>query len=270
MLVEGGSTTCRSEEGLSWYPSDSEAKEALRRVVIVSYWATENGVQSSQRHNGPAIDNIIQRISETITDRNTTNEDNDKKRPRSNGFFTFPGAGNSNRPLKARRFMTDADESVVGSIKAADGCKSDEPQSMDIPAHSVSASCDTSVNSELSKQSSPQGKFVKDKRSKPHRVVNKRYCNIFAPSRSAPKPTTEEFPMIKFQGKDMLMCISWHVRGYCRSNCHRSYDHRLHSRKQNIELLSWCTHAMISLVKQPCSFHYSRVPSQSPSQHIEL
>ena len=57
--------------------------------------------------------------------------------------------------------------------------------------------------------------------------------------------------MIKFEGKDMPMCISWHVRGHCRSNCQRSYDHRPHSRKQNMELLSWCTHAMISRVKQP-------------------
>ena len=146
-------------------------------MVIVSYWATENGIQSSQRLNGPAIDNIIKRVAEALMNRNTTHED--KKRPRLDGSLTFLAAGNSNRPLKIPRFVSDSNESVVGASKATDGFKSDQPKSIDIPAHSVSASCDASIKSELSKRSSPQGKVVKDERRKQMRVVNKRYFNGF-------------------------------------------------------------------------------------------
>ena len=50
-------------------------------------------------------------------------------------------------------------------------------------------------------------------------------------------------PKVKRDGKDINMCILWHLRGLCNSNCPHKADHGTHTKEDDDTLCVWCQKA---------------------------
>ena len=52
-----------------------------------------------------------------------------------------------------------------------------------------------------------------------------------------------EPPVIKRDGQERPMCVSYHVKGLCYSTCKRQYNHKPHTPTKDEPLLVWCATA---------------------------
>ncbi len=50
-------------------------------------------------------------------------------------------------------------------------------------------------------------------------------------------------PTVKRNGTDVPMCISYHLRGQCFSNCSQKADHAKHTNEEDVKLMDWCKKA---------------------------
>ena len=50
-------------------------------------------------------------------------------------------------------------------------------------------------------------------------------------------------PTVKCNGTNVPMCISYHLRGQCFSNCSRKADHAKHTNEEDVKLMDWCKKA---------------------------
>ncbi|GKY93327.1 hypothetical protein MPSEU_000300300 [Mayamaea pseudoterrestris] len=66
VFAEGGLAAFQSEQGVFWYHTMEEAKAALKRVVIVTYWVTSRRLPFNSRVKGLASDVIAKRVKEEI------------------------------------------------------------------------------------------------------------------------------------------------------------------------------------------------------------
>jgi hypothetical protein len=50
-------------------------------------------------------------------------------------------------------------------------------------------------------------------------------------------------PKVKRSGAEVAICVSYHLRGSCFSNCKRKADHAAHTDAEDAKLLEWCKKA---------------------------
>ncbi|GKY91678.1 hypothetical protein MPSEU_000139600 [Mayamaea pseudoterrestris] len=108
VLAEGGRTACRSEQGIYWYPWERDAKEALERVVILTYWASQHSIQANREIVGSAFDTIARKFSETAA--HITMPTQERKRQFSEADLETTDDEERDRPVKLRWNATDRDE----------------------------------------------------------------------------------------------------------------------------------------------------------------
>jgi hypothetical protein len=76
------------------------------------------------------------------------------------------------------------------------------------------------------------------------------YIESYAPFRASGKRVRDIIKAVTLAGnpipqndKSMDMCVSYHVKGICNSNCGRRQDHTKHNDGETARLMTWCTAA---------------------------
>jgi hypothetical protein len=71
-------------------------------------------------------------------------------------------------------------------------------------------------------------------------AFDKYKLNITAKTIKTAITTAGEPPVIKRDGKERPMCVSYHLKGLCYSTCKRQYDHQPHTAAEDEPLMAWC------------------------------
>jgi hypothetical protein len=125
------------------------------------------------------------------------------------------------------------------------------PMTMQVPTSSTASSSTSTAMSTITGSSAATGSPTETTPATTvvEGVVErcKLYLEAFSAFRASGKRVREVMKTARAAGhafpknnKGVDMCVSYHVKGVCNSNCGRASDHGLHSQEETTRLSKWC------------------------------